>query len=277
MVIDLIEAVLAAHPPIRRGAVKELRSAREHAPHIRHIETILRDNQAFDSLDLRGQLWRAYREGAARLRVFSWKPLQSTIILVEPCDAPVPQLESLLAIWARIFSIFGVRGARITWFAHPSPRLLGPAGVPPGPDAVNGGYCIRGQPGTVVIYRAEDATRVLIHELLHATWSDSRHAAAVPHIEAETEAWAEIIYSLLLDGREGLQRQLEYAVNQNQLLRDNYGVHGPRAYAWRYTVGREAVWRRLGLLTGHPMVQARVQGRSLALTAAPLPAAAAKN
>jgi hypothetical protein len=276
-VVDLIESVLASHPPVSHASIKEVRP---NSDKVRYIENILADNQAFDALGLRRQLWDSYQEGLARLRVFSCTDTLSTIILVEPTVQPVAGLRKILRLWARIFSIFGVRGARITWFAHPSPRLLGPAGVPPGPDAVNGGYCIRGSPDTIVIYRAEDATRVLIHELLHATWSDSHRAITVPAIEAETEAWAEVIYALLIDGREGLRHQLEYAVKQNRLLRDNYGVHGPSAYAWRYTVGREAVWLRMGLLPiGRAQGTAVASTRSLSLTAEPLPRAqpASKN
>ena len=57
---------------------------------------------------------------------------------------------------------------------------------------INGGYTYSCNHETIVIYRAEDATRVLIHELQHSCCLDKRiHSTDI--IEANTEAWAELL------------------------------------------------------------------------------------
>ena len=102
-----------------------------------------------------------------------------------------------------------------------------------------------------MIYRAEDATRVLIHELQHASCLD-HHEDGVDLVEAETEAWAELLYvALLSQGNPAvfqklLQKQVMWMMIQNDVIRHH--IRRPRQFPWRYTVGKEDVWRRWGLL-----------------------------
>jgi hypothetical protein len=281
-IIDKISRVIEGAKEFRWSEVSAGGDAAER------VEAVLADKAAavFDVLGLREAMWRAYNAGSARLRVFKGAE-GARIVLLEMRDSPVPNLRRVLGVWSRLCRMFGVgagTGAsavpvHIVWFAHPLARVV-KMGEVPGPAQVNGGYCIRGRPDTIVIYRAEDATRVLIHELLHATHSDSRRAGTVPEIEAETEAWAEVIYGLLIGGREGLKKQLAHAVKQNRVLRDYYGVDGPASYMWRYTVGREDVWMRMGLalpaINKVPVVRELVMPPDvtpMCLTAEPMPPA----
>ena len=141
----------------------------------------------------------------------------------------------------------------VFWFAHPGRRLFPGDGRPVEAKHINGGYCMSCQPDTIVIYRTEDALRVLIHEMQHASCLDD-HKRAIPLIEAECEAWAEIFYSMFMGKKHGLgpekawRIQLAWSLAQNKRLKERHNVLSPVAYAWRYTVGKEQVWRKYGLL-----------------------------
>jgi hypothetical protein len=211
-------------------------------------------------------------------------------LIVDSEDQERALASEVLPVWSRIFQMFGVRAAKVIWFAHPRPRLVpsrSESRGAPGPGDINGGYCIHGQPQTIVIYRTEDATRVLLHELLHATKSDSllpHIGTTIPWVEAETEAWAELLHAIVLcvvrgtstvaGAVEAVQRQLAYAVAQNKMLRARGVPAYPSSYVWRYTFGREEVWRRLGFKL--PRASATTSP-SLSLTYNPLPGAAASR
>ena len=112
------------------------------------------------------------------------------------------------------------------------------------------------EPNTVVIYRHEDATRVLVHELLHGFCTDDRISPtnSIEQIETRTEAWAELIIAAArevgiaaprpLPG--ALNAQLEWVALQNERLRRDHRVLTAADYAWRYTVGKEAALRAMG-------------------------------
>ncbi len=171
-----------------------------------------------------------------------------------------------LDAFARVLGAFP-RPYTIVWFMHGARRQFPVAGSV-GPTHINGGYCMACDPGTIVIYRREDAVRVLIHELQHASCLDN-HKDDEEIIEAKTEAWAEIIYAMLAAVRLGISAeeawriQSGWAAAQNRRLRQQFGVNSPAAYAWRYTVGKEVVWRQLGL----PVAEGRARVESLQLGA----------
>jgi len=134
--------------------------------------------------------------------------------------------------------------------SHPSKRY-----PPLGPENINGGYTYSCNMETIVIYRAEDATRVLIHELQHASCLDHmEHGTDL--VEAETEAWAELLYAgLLSQGKKTLfhqlvKKQADWMQSQNAVVKRH--IHHERQFPWRYTVGKEDVWRRWGLLEDIP-------------------------
>ncbi len=163
-----------------------------------------------------------------------------------------------LALFGRVLQGMGhLKAYTIYFFRNPSKREFPSRGEEVGPKNVNGGYCQACQPNTIVIYREEDALRVLIHELQHAACCDD-HSRSIPAVEAETEAWAELMYAMVLAVDLGLKPeaawriQSSWSVGQNKRLREEFNVTLPRDYAWRYTVGKELVWRRWGLPLASP-------------------------
>jgi hypothetical protein len=167
--------------------------------------------------------------------------------------ATIKDMADILATAEHPYTVF--------WFAHPGRRQFPTAGKPVDAKHINGGYCMSCKPDTIVIYREEDALRVLIHEMQHASCLDN-YKHSLPVIEAECEAWAEIFYSMFMARKHGLQPetawriQLAWSLSQNRRLREKHGVNSPAAYAWRYTVGKENVWRKYGLLWDVPVGQA---------------------
>jgi hypothetical protein len=143
------------------------------------------------------------------------------------------------------------------------------------PENINGGYTYPGNRETIMIYRAEDATRVLIHEIMHSCNLDN-HANGVDQVEAETEAWAELVYIGLLskgikkECNDLLHKQAEWMRKQN--LKVKQYMHHPESmeFPWRYTIGKEDVWRKWNLLPntmkGRPFITI---GNSLRLTYPP--------
>ena len=104
-----------------------------------------------------------------------------------------------------------------------------------------------------MIYRKEEALRVLIHELLHATCTDNT-GDHLPVMEAKTEAWAEVIYCCVL-AHGNLEKALRlwnlqsaWIVAQTKKLIHSHNVNESSDYAWRYTVGKAEYLKSWGLL-----------------------------
>lgn len=154
--------------------------------------------------------------------------------------------------WRAIRLLSPKKRVRILIFASEEKRTLPLHNAHIGAEHVNGGSAYRCNPGTIVIYRREEATRVLIHELFHASCTDPYHKD-VPHVEANTEAWAELILcAMAAKGNPNawvrhMHEQLSWSARQAATLRDKYSVKSPKDYAWRYIVGRLHVWERLGI------------------------------
>lgn len=173
-------------------------------------------------------------------------------------------------LWARILRLYSHKGKPFTIFflAAPHLREIPPKGTLITPYNINGGYTYPCNHETIVIYRAEDATRVLIHELQHSCCLDN-HARGVDYVEAETEAWAELIYCAVLsqgikrDFHTMIKRQSTWMLSQNKIVRQHIG--SSKAFPWRYTVGKEEVWKRWGIIKG----SMRMHGASLRLTVPP--------
>jgi hypothetical protein len=134
---------------------------------------------------------------------------------------------------------------------------------------INGGYTYTCNRETIVVYRAEDATRVLIHELMHACCLDDM-SLGVDRVEAETEAWAELIYVGLLSRgntklfHELLQKQSNWIASQNKLLRQR--MKHPTEFPYRYTIAKEKVWLRWGIFRPSKRIEIN---NSLRLTCPP--------
>jgi hypothetical protein len=213
-------------------------NADEHA-----VAVYAEEPSNFDGDDFRRSVWRI-SNGIRKHYILAGKNHLFTVGLQEPNKATLQAMANVLSAMERAYTIH--------WFMSDSKRVFPESGRIVGPTNVNGGYCRACMPGTIVIYRKEDALRVLIHELQHAGCLDD-HSAAIAHLEARTEAWAELIYAMVgavvhrLRPEVAWSIQTAWSVAQNRRLRSEFGVTGPTAYAWRYTVGKEDVWQKMGL------------------------------
>ena len=175
---------------------------------------------------------------------------QAKVIILHEANRPCPDVWTT---WGRIFQLYGrgTKGWRVGLFAAPIPRTLPAPGQSVGPEHVNGGYTLPCKQDRIIIYREEECTRVLLHELFHAACSD--RLASLPHMEAETESWAEwVLVALASEGNlemalSLMKKQIRWMSAQHRVLRAFYNVSKPEDFAWRYTLGREHAYQRLGV------------------------------
>jgi hypothetical protein len=179
---------------------------------------------------------------------------------------PTPWIE-----WGELFHIFGQNHTpwRVGYFPAKARRKLPEPHTSVGPEHVNGGYTMPCSTNGIVIYRKEEATRVLVHELFHASCCD-RPELCLEDREAETEAWAELVVIAYLAngkktvGKRLLQKQLDWMSKNHATLREFYDIQGIQDYIWRYTIAREIAFCRLGIEV--PIVHVSVPQRSSRLT-----------
>jgi hypothetical protein len=105
-------------------------------------------------------------------------------------------------------------------------------------------------------------------------------------VEAETEAWAELFYIAIISQgkkymfKDLIQRQSEWMIKQNRKVRQHMrnpdspilvekGQPDTMEFPWRYTIGKEEVWERWGLLRRDEMKPVINVGKSLRLTYPP--------
>ena len=162
------------------------------------------------------------------------------------------------AFWARVFQAIGHSVSYTLLYAHPSLRDFPQSNkVAIGPSNINAGYSFLCKQDIVVIYRFEEATRVLLHELLHTACFDFDKKTV--DLETNTEAWTEVLLCALLS-RGSLKdfdflwkQQTAWIQSQSQELQARWNVRGPSDYAWRYMVGKEKVLREKGFLESSNM------------------------
>jgi hypothetical protein len=222
-------------------------------------------------------MWNAFEANISTMYCFD-SPYAKLICIVENSNdiKDVP-----LELWLRIFKSFYDKQSkqvkfRLFFLADGTQRKMGPKIEPIGPGNINGGYTYRCHPDTILIYRAEDATRVLLHELFHATCCDNPELG-INLLEAETEAWAELLYCgwlsrgvphILIDW---IKRQSDYMNKQNKKIAKRIGKEGvaSHAFPWRYTIGKQDVWERWGIFNPVELTPKIDVGRSLRLTYPP--------
>jgi hypothetical protein len=218
---------------------------------LRHIQAQVDTDSRFDKLRLRSQMLSDLATGKAKLlcKRAQWDG-SKVLAIVYPGTQPDWNL------WGRVLLAFGPskRPWRIVWFAHPAQRRVPAEAEDPvvGPQHLNGGYAYPCRPETIVIYRKEEATRVLVHELLHASCTDDMRLSEAWR-EVLTETWAEL-FLVAVQARGSRARaaqlwaaQAQWIADQEDLLTRIYGVRGPEDYAWRYTVGRREVLEKMGV------------------------------
>jgi len=176
-----------------------------------------------------------------------------------------------LEIWFRILRcLTSEKATRIVYFGNLTKRVPPLPGQPIEPVHINGGYTNHCDLRTIVIYRKEDALRVLIHELLHGLCTDPE--VDLPHIEADTEAWAEIIYvGFKARGVKNvwttlMKKQIQYSLEQAEYVHKYHQVSSAMDYGWRYISGRLEVWHSLGLSPHSTKMSKTRKYRSLRLT-----------
>jgi hypothetical protein len=236
-----------------------------HAPadHMTAAEREATAADAFDRLHLKRGVWDAWKAGRATLVSKVLRHTSSAVDLARvTCFLPAGAKEPDWGLWASIFAWFGptARGKRkggpwnVIWFAAATPRRFPLVGQDLGPEHVNGGYTRPCSTEGVFIYRAEEATRVLIHELLHAGCMDETGEGwSVPLREAQIEVWAELLLVALIS--RGVHKtalrlwglQSQWVADTNRKARADHNTRDIDDYAWRYLCGREVMYARHGI------------------------------
>ena len=128
---------------------------------------------------------------------------------------------------------------------------------------MNGGYTYPCKSDCIVIYRYEECTRVLIHELLHASCTDN-FSNSVEKREAATEAWAELFLVAVL-AKGNFKKAIALWKLQEQHIQDlNYtvstfhSVQSETDYGARYTIMRDAVFKQFNIVY-HKYTPKRIQ------------------
>ena len=217
----------------------------------------VRDSE-FDPARIRQRAWEGFQSGKVPVKVFIGRLARVVVFFpdsgVGPADVP-------LGLWSQIgaaFSKEGMAPIRIYLVASDSARRFPENGGKIGPENINGGYCYPCRKNLAVyVFRAEDATRVLIHELLHAFCTD-RFEVGLDLVEARTEAWAELIWCCFMAqgdlevAKDFFMKQVQWTLAQNRRVMDFIGEEdvGVRQFPWRYTVGKEGIFARWLMGTG---------------------------
>lgn len=238
---------------------------------IEKIKTASEDS-VFDPLKIRSSFFKMLEEGKANL--FSRRGPFARVVVISTEQKPHIQWN----LWANIFKAFGPPPPscgpfwEVLLFASPLTREFPVRGMPIGAEHINGGYAIPSDSRSIVIYREEEASRVLVHELLHACGSDN-HSFSVEIKESLTETWAEL-FLIAIQSNNSLKKiknlwsiQSKWISDQNSILRNEYGVKDSSDYAWRYTLSREEALLKVGLSLPPPSIAPRATvGNSLRFT-----------
>ena len=159
------------------------------------------------------------------------------------------------AFWSRIFQTIEHPIGHTLVYADPRPRVDPRESRGLKAYDINGGFSYLGHQEVVVLYRFEEVTRVLLHELLHTVGFDGEKSTE--DLEAHTEAWTELFMCGLLSKGKAVRfsqlwsKQVVWMMEQAESLRLERGVNTPADYAWRYMLGKVEVLRSGGFLRGY--------------------------
>lgn len=197
----------------------------------------------FDKLNLKKQMYDLYKNGKATI-VSKQISNARVCILTENKNEFYPW-----TTWNRVFQWMGKPKDSSLWqiyiYSSKTQRIL-PEQGPIGPEHLNGGYTYPCKSDCVVVYRYEEATRVLVHELLHASCTDNMNNS-VEIREAATEMWAELfLVTVLADGILSKALKLwniqdHYIQDLNYTVRTFHSVRSSQDYGARYTTLREDI------------------------------------
>lgn len=221
------------------------------APTLEDISILEREafsQSPFDKINFRKEMWSQFQDGKAELLCKACPYGKVLIIMMKGAN-----LNISWQLWGRIFQGFQTpMTTRVCWFAHPQARTLPEKGISVSAEHVNGGYTMPCRTDAIVIYRLEEATRVLIHELLHASCTDNNEFS-VEFMEAKTETYAELfLIGYASHGSMSLAKKLwseqsKWIQELNTTLQENHGVRTLAQYSARYTLARIDELRALGI------------------------------
>ena len=208
----------------------------------------------FDKNGLKQGLWDGYKAGTVKLVCKRLGDLARVVAFL-PSGVNEPNWE----FWGHVFQWFGQAGQpwRVTYYAAQKQREFPGMGQDLGPEHVNGGYTTPCSTHGIYIYRAEEAARVLIHEMLHAACLDE-HGWSIPEREAMVETWAELILIALLSKGSKVRAarlwvaQSHWVSDTNWKAKHKNNTHDLSDYAWRYLGGREEMYLKLGIALPAP-------------------------
>jgi hypothetical protein len=206
----------------------------------------------FDRLGLKKTVWDGYRQGSVKLVCKRLGKL-ARVVMFLPKGVPEPNWD----IWCRVFMWFGYSPTKkpwaVTYFGAQRNREFPQEGQDLGAEHVNGGYTMPCSTEGIFIYRYEEHTRVLIHEMLHAACLDEQ-AWSIPEREAMVETWAELILIALVSKGRNLAAKRLWIAQSHWIADTNWkakhvnNTDDLTDYAWRYLNGREVMYQKLGIL-----------------------------
>jgi len=264
--LDVMRKEFAIKPPTwSRG---QLLTASEEA----YLRKECTTESEFDPHNCRRTMYQNMMNGTATV-IKAVCPYGTVIAILEypKQDEDIPW-----DLWARILHLYtedGHPSFTVYLLANTHLRTFPPGKQSITPQNINGGYTYPCNRQTILIYRAEDATRVLLHELMHSCCLDN-HKLGVDHVEAATEAWAELMYvGLLSQGKQRefatlLHMQSDWMIKQDAIVKKHMRNSDSMEFPWRYTIGKEELWRKWDILVNAPIAHV-VVGQSLRLTCPP--------
>ena len=219
------------------------------------LKTEAYDNSSFDTLKLKQTVFENHTQKIVK------KTNSARVVILGYDDQTFPW-----ATWGHIFQAMGIPKDTNMWqvyiYASKQNRIL-PEHPPLGPAHVNGGYTYPCNSKAVIVYRYEEVTRVLIHELLHASCTDNM-SFPVEIREAATETWAELfLIALLAKGSKLKAKQLweiqeKYILDLHYTLKTFYNIHQPSDYVARYTIMRIPIFNQFNIMFNTSYIPKRV-------------------
>lgn len=235
------------HPPLKFEAGEITQADLER------MKKAVDEESQFDPLGLKKEVWNRYKKGTNT--IVCQESSISRVVAILPKGLEIPEE------WGRIFQMFGIPkyGPKwnVYWFGSITPRRFPKQGLPLAAEHLNGGYTHLCTTDGIFIYRLEEASRVLIHELLHAACQDPVEKS-IPQREANIETWAEVILvAFKAKGKRAeaehlWKLQTQWVADTNSHAHLNNNVNGEHDYGWRYLNGRADVYKSLGLEIPQP-------------------------
>jgi len=194
------------------------------------------DGSMIDKVNFRKQMIDMWRSKTQGIELFIKElPGRTRVVFLGTQE----QFHGILwSLWGRIFQGIGHPIGRILFYGHSSERFFSNPGEPMEAEHINGGYTNLCSQERIVIYRYEEATRVLLHELMHTACFDGEKQ--VEDLEANTEAWTEIMLCAILSKghigafRKLWKKQCQWIYHQCHSLKKSGTVNGRQDYGWRY-------------------------------------------